>query len=455
MARPARIRVAACSVLVLLVVVLSACGGGSTQGAATTGSISKSIATTGGAMASSDGHLHLTFPSGALAHQTTITIRTLDPSQVPQALEAAQPLGKVYSLEPNGLQFSAPVSVTLDGLTPPSSSASRYVLPVLASVPGGSSQLVLLSDQHAGAGASSSVVSLSATTTHFSDVAEVNAATYDLTPATFSGLVDSAWGATLTVTNALPPGSAYGISYGEGRLSSSGAVEYQKIDLVPCNLQAMEPGEKCTVSVPHDTYFCPGAGTGAYGIASFRIFASQILNPSGKQVPEFGPEQLLADNLSVSGSATCTATTTSSTSTSTTTTTVATTAAPRYPGAITAYFDQGAFTTYYTEPIYDPTWTYQWSATIPVDPQCENGFTGSTPTPDKAKWYHANTTQGGPCNHSGDAYNDTVGHPGTVTLVVMPPDKSWTCEMLFNGTAPNNQDPRSPAVGNNPQCQRK
>ena len=128
--------------------------------------------------------------------------------------------------------------------------------------------------------------------------------------------------------------------------------------------------------------------------------------------------------------------------------------APPSLSPITAYFNQAAFSTYYTEPVYNPSWTYTWSVSMSIDTDCAQGFQGSTPTPDKAKWYHANTSEGGPCNHSGKAYNSTTGHPGTVRLLITPPDKTWQCELLFNGTAPNNQDPNGPAAGTTPQCQR-
>ncbi len=132
-----------------------------------------------------------------------------------------------------------------------------------------------------------------------------------------------------------------------------------------------------------------------------------------------------------------------------------TTAAPRYPGPIQAIFDQSVYSTFYTEPVTDPSWKYAWSVSIPVDPNCASGFHGNAPSPYQATWYHADQTEGGPCNHSGNAYNDTTGHPGQVTLVVTPADRSWTCTATFFGTAPNTSPGGPPMVGDSPQCSPK
>jgi len=132
---------------------------------------------------------------------------------------------------------------------------------------------------------------------------------------------------------------------------------------------------------------------------------------------------------------------------------VATTPPPAvvvYPDPITAYFDQATFSTYYSEPQSDPSWTYTWSLSIPRDPECAAGFKSSAATPNKASWYHQDTDQGGPCNHT--AYNEEIGHPGTITLVVQPKDGSWTCTMKLRGSAPHNTRPAHPLVGSAPKC---
>src|SRR4029077_13047637 len=77
--------------------------------------------------------------------------------------------------------------------------------------------------------------------------------------------------------------------------------------------------------------------------------------------------------------------------------------------------------------------TYQWSVSIPADPGCAGGFHPNQPQQNQASWYHADGSEGGPCNHSGTAY-DAAGavHPGTVRVTVS--NASWTCVATYTGT---------------------
>jgi len=77
--------------------------------------------------------------------------------------------------------------------------------------------------------------------------------------------------------------------------------------------------------------------------------------------------------------------------------------------------------------------TYAWSLKIKADPGCARGFHPGTPAPNEATWYHADETEGGPCNHAGSEYYPaTFGHPGKVKVVVK--DNHWTCTARFHGT---------------------
>lgn len=85
---------------------------------------------------------------------------------------------------------------------------------------------------------------------------------------------------------------------------------------------------------------------------------------------------------------------------------------------------------------------FVWTVAIPNDPGCARGFQPSTPDPDKATWYHADESEGGPCNHAGGTYNATGnGHPGLVTVTVS--DADWACIATFNGTQGPQAQPTS------------
>src|SRR5438067_54142 len=77
--------------------------------------------------------------------------------------------------------------------------------------------------------------------------------------------------------------------------------------------------------------------------------------------------------------------------------------------------------------------SYRWTVSIPVDPNCADGFQPSQPQANQATWFHADESEGGRCNHGGTAYDATgSGHPGTVTVVVTNAD--WTCTATYLGT---------------------
>jgi hypothetical protein len=118
---------------------------------------------------------------------------------------------------------------------------------------------------------------------------------------------------------------------------------------------------------------------------------------------------------------------------------------------IDAAFTQSAFSTVYTENATGQDLRYQWSVSIPIDPGCAEGFHPNSPEAYEATWYHADVSEGGPCNHTGNDYDATGrGHPGTVTLVVS--DGTWSCVATYYGTQGDNGAPQG--VGSPPQpCQ--
>ena len=76
------------------------------------GSSSPTIGPEGGTITSTDGRLTLTFPPGALSEDTEITIRNIDPNELPPEFDGLDP-DLAYLLEPDGIVFAVPVTATL------------------------------------------------------------------------------------------------------------------------------------------------------------------------------------------------------------------------------------------------------------------------------------------------------------------------------------------------------
>jgi len=77
------------------------------------GTISVVVGPAGGEVTSGDGVLTLTFPAGALSTETTISVTRLSPFVLPSALNAILEINSVYKLEPEGLTFAVPVTVSI------------------------------------------------------------------------------------------------------------------------------------------------------------------------------------------------------------------------------------------------------------------------------------------------------------------------------------------------------
>ena len=110
-------------VIAVLASVVAACGGSGVDatttragGAATT---TVAVATaeavgaaTGGTVASDDGELMVEIPAGALAENTAISITRLDPEDWPESFADGTVVGDVYDLQPSGLTFAEPVTIS-------------------------------------------------------------------------------------------------------------------------------------------------------------------------------------------------------------------------------------------------------------------------------------------------------------------------------------------------------
>jgi hypothetical protein len=108
------------AVVPALLLVVGACGGGTgsstTVTTAATTTVAETTTTTvpGFEVTSEDGDLTVEVPFEAMAEDPGITIRLLAPEEYPPELAAAadDPAARIYNLEPEGLQFAAPVTVT-------------------------------------------------------------------------------------------------------------------------------------------------------------------------------------------------------------------------------------------------------------------------------------------------------------------------------------------------------
>jgi Divergent InlB B-repeat domain len=120
---------------------------------------------------------------------------------------------------------------------------------------------------------------------------------------------------------------------------------------------------------------------------------------------------------------------------------------------IHAVFTQATFSTVYTENATGQDLKYQWAVSIPADPPCASGFQPGKPQANQATWYHADVSEGGPCNHSGSTYDATGrGHPGTVVVVVS--NGYWSCVATYYGTQGDNGAPEGDGAAPQP-CRRE
>jgi hypothetical protein len=118
---------------------------------------------------------------------------------------------------------------------------------------------------------------------------------------------------------------------------------------------------------------------------------------------------------------------------------------------IEAVFDSNTRSTVYTENATGENIDYHWAVAIPQDPPCAAGFHPHKPTSKQATWVHADTTEGGFCNHN--IYDATGrGHPGTVVVIVQ--NHAWSCAATYFGTQGDNGRPAG--EGDPPQrCHRR
>lgn len=137
------------------------------------GSVSEEIGSDGGSLVSSDGNLTVTVPAGALSGTETITIRQIEAEDLGSEFDPL--LGALgddlYELEPDGLEFAAPVTVRYQtAQTPETTGDSLGVLAefLFSSSDGG---LEVLDGVRTSLDADEGTVTVEGTLSHFSPLA--------------------------------------------------------------------------------------------------------------------------------------------------------------------------------------------------------------------------------------------------------------------------------------------
>ena len=131
--------------------------------------VSAVVGAGGGQVTSLDDRLSVNIPAGALAGDTEITIRRLEPEELPPgALDLG--LDRAYRLGPAGLQFQGPVTVALQQDTPARAQdgSLRADVGFLFTVNG--SEIEILSAQRTRIDGGNDTVTASGMLTHFSDL---------------------------------------------------------------------------------------------------------------------------------------------------------------------------------------------------------------------------------------------------------------------------------------------
>lgn len=103
------------AIVIITSLLFVACGGGSGGGSETPTPEATATAPPSSRMVTSDdGALTLEIPNGAVDESTEITITAVAQGELPEPLNTVRGAGTGYRLEPDGLEFSEPVAVTLE-----------------------------------------------------------------------------------------------------------------------------------------------------------------------------------------------------------------------------------------------------------------------------------------------------------------------------------------------------
>jgi hypothetical protein len=131
--------------------------------------VTAALGAAGGRITSLDGRLTLDVPAGALATEVPVTIRRLEPGEIPPAVADLQP-DVAYELAPEGLRFAAPVTAALTLEAPPRAPDKTVSAPlgIMITANADGTGVEPLADQVLVVDGTSNTTTASGTLTHFS-----------------------------------------------------------------------------------------------------------------------------------------------------------------------------------------------------------------------------------------------------------------------------------------------
>lgn len=154
--------------VVLLAFAFSACDENGGKGG---GGVSEVIGPEGGTITSRDGRLTLTFPPGALSEDTEIMITDIKGGEVRAESDGLEPQF-TYQLEPDGIEFNAPVVASFLTDETPAQGDGSIVTDVALLFTSSNGQIELLENLTQDVNADEDTTSVSGELSHFSDLSE-------------------------------------------------------------------------------------------------------------------------------------------------------------------------------------------------------------------------------------------------------------------------------------------
>jgi hypothetical protein len=272
-------------------------------------------ASEGATISSSDEGIALEIPPGALSEDTTVTLGIVPEANWANDIQAIEPVGYVYRLEPDGLELDKPATLTI---RLESDSLMDINLPdgafpaciVLTSTNGG--EWDMLRNPATSIDINTGDVLVSGEATHFSRavVRKMDMAVA-INPSSVQKLVKETWPATVTVFNLKDTGMFEGDSMNVYQINYLAAGKVNTYGIPSASSFLLEGGESKTTT-PQPTFECSEKGTGKYGaMVMAKLYLAEIIEDLlwGPGTLFEDPDKVLWENemveITVWGDATC------------------------------------------------------------------------------------------------------------------------------------------------------
>ena len=252
--------------------------------------------------------ISIEIPPNALPEDTAISIRQLSRDELSEDIGLLGPVGAVYRLEPEGLEFAAPVTVTvrLPAAEPREFDPAEGVRSVVVLLRGAGGVWDILRDSVVEVDLASGSMTVTGQTEHFSETVVVDGPVQvKFEPGKASRPMGGTWPVNITVTNL---SSESLVTVNSITFSAGGAVSLPETK--PAPVGDLKIGASRSIS-PAPTFKCQSVGSGSYsgltrwilpdgvpGLIS--VLATEGLSASAA----FGDDTGMLFN--VSGFATCT-----------------------------------------------------------------------------------------------------------------------------------------------------